>query len=349
MARAKVRHRAGMRRKKFGAFPTATGGIARLAYQYAKEAGLNVNRLLKQSELTAWQIADDSIRVPVENQIKFLNVVADAMQDELLGLRLARQVDLRKIGLLYYVLASSPTLTDALLRVARYSGINNEGVRITFRQRRDASIAFQYSGVSRMSDRHQIEFFAAVLVRIVKHLVGRELKPESVGFMHRRSEFSPDFKAFFRCSVAFGGDVDEVVYRNSFMTLPVVSSDPYLNRMLVKYCEEAISERRAKSSDWRHSVENSIAQLLPHGQARLPEVCRQLGVTPRTLSRRLATEGSTFAGVLDALRQDLAKRYLREPGLQISEIAWLLGYRQASSFNHAFKRWTGKMPSRLRH
>jgi AraC-like DNA-binding protein len=51
---------------------------------------------------------------------------------------------------------------------------------------------------------------------------------------------------------------------------------------------------------------------------------------------------------LDALRRDLAKRYLREPELTISEIAWLLGYRQTSSFNHAFKRWTGKMPSGVR-
>ena len=79
----------------------------------------------------------------------------------------------------------------------------------------------------------------------------------------------------------------------------------------------------------------------------MSEVCRELGVSSRTLSRRLTSEGYTFAGLVDALRSDLAKRYLREPELTISKIAWLLGYRQTSSFTHAFKRWTGKIPSRV--
>jgi len=128
----------------------------------------------------------------------------------------------------------------------------------------------------------------------------------------------------------------------------VVSADRYLNSLLEKFCDDAIAERRAISGDWRLRVENAIAPLLPHGQARMLEVCRELGVGSRTLARRLKSEGCTFAEVLDALRSDLAKRYLLEPELTVSEIAWLLGYRQASSFDHAFKRWTGKMPSQVR-
>jgi AraC-like DNA-binding protein len=113
---------------------------------------------------------------------------------------------------------------------------------------------------------------------------------------------------------------------------------------LVQYCDEALASRIAKSSAWRLSVENAIAPLLPHGRARIAEISQRLGISPRTLERRLATEGLTFSRVLDELRLDLAKRYLRERGLPISEIAWLLGYREASAFNHAFKRWTGTTP-----
>ncbi len=68
----------------------------------------------------------------------------------------------------------------------------------------------------------------------------------------------------------------------------------------------------------------------------------------RTLERRLATESVSFGGVLDDLRFELAKRYLREPGLPISEIAWLLGYTDPSAFTHSFKRWTGKPPTEMR-
>jgi AraC-like DNA-binding protein len=95
-------------------------------------------------------------------------------------------------------------------------------------------------------------------------------------------------------------------------------------------------------------VENAIVPLLPHGHARIGTIAAELGVSRRTLARRLAAEGLTFRKVLDDLRFDLTKRYLREEDLPISEIAWLLGYRETSALNHAFKRWTGRTPTRGR-
>jgi AraC-like DNA-binding protein len=86
--------------------------------------------------------------------------------------------------------------------------------------------------------------------------------------------------------------------------------------------------------------------LLPHGQADIGKIAAELGVSRRTLARRLAAEGLSFRKVLDSLRFDLAKRYIGERDLPVSEIAWLLGYREASTLNHAFKRWTGGAPKR---
>jgi AraC-like DNA-binding protein len=95
-------------------------------------------------------------------------------------------------------------------------------------------------------------------------------------------------------------------------------------------------------------LENAIVPLLPHGKARADEVAGRLGLSPRTLARRLASEGLTFEGILSELRADLAKRYLRDEALAISQIAWLLGYKEVSAFTHAFKRWTGKTPREAR-
>lgn len=337
-----------MARARPKTFPTASGGLARLAYERAKKAGADAEGLLKRANLTVQHATDDRIRIAARSQVEFLNLVARAVQDEFLGFRLAQQVDLRKLGLLYYVLASSETLADALQRVARYSTITNESVRLTYRQHRDACITFQYSGISRLRDQHQIESFVTILVRICRQLTGRQLAPDSITFMHRRTRLPSDLQSFFGCPVKFGNDVDALTYARKSADMAVVGADPFLNSLLKKYCEEAISHRRATSSDWRPEVENAIAQLLPHGQARVPEICRRLGVSRRTLARRLASEKLTFSKVLDALRRDLAQRYLRDPALSMSEIAWLLGYRQASSFNHAFKRWTGKVPRQVR-
>jgi AraC-like DNA-binding protein len=333
---------------RFETLPTSTGAITRAAYARALQARLDVAPLLRHAGLTVEQVEDPRVRIGVGNQIRFLDLVANAIGDEFLGVRLAQEFELREMGLLYYVQASSETLGDALQRVARYSSIHNEGVRIRYRQRNDMSIAFEYAGVARLKDCHQIEFFVTVLVRICRHLTGHHVSPSRVKLMHRRAELPSDFKALLGCDVAFGSDVDEVAYSASTERLPTVNPDPYLNNLLLKYCDEALSNRRADASAWRLNVENAVAPLLPHGRARVAEISRRLGVSRRTLARRLASEGMTFAEVLDGLRSDLARRYLQESDLPMSKVAWLLGYRETSAFNHAFKRWTGETPRQVR-
>ena len=335
-------------RNRFSSVPTASGGIARAAYARALEARLPVGPLLKSSNLTPHQVENSHFRMPVTNQIKFLNVVADELPDPFLGIHLAEDIDLREMGLLYYVLASSVTLGDALRRLARYSCINNEGIRITCHESKDITVRLEYAGVARLSDRHQIEFFVITLLRICRQLTGLSLSPRGVKLAHRRTELPGGIKKVFGCNVAFGSNADEVVYPRLAKSITTVNADPYLNSLLVRYCEEALSNRRLQSGAWRLRVENAIVPLLPHGQAKMGETAKKLGVSGRTLMRLLASEGCTFSGILDALRLDLAKSYLREQNLPISEVAWLLGFQEVSAFFHACKRWTGKTPKQVR-
>ena len=113
--------------------PTASGGIARAAYVWAVKEHVPVEPLLRRANLSLQQAQNPDARIPVRDQIQFLNLVADELDEDFLGIRLAETIDLRQLGLLYYVAASSDTLGDALQRVARYSTILNEGVRIKYR------------------------------------------------------------------------------------------------------------------------------------------------------------------------------------------------------------------------
>ena len=155
----------------------AGGGITRAAYAFASRAHVSVGPLLKRANLSVQQIKNPRLRIPVKDQIKFLNLVADKLRDEFLGIRLAQTLNLRELGLLYYVMASSDTLGDALRRGARYSTIQNEGVQIDYRGGKVVTVTFNYIGVARQPDRHQIEIFITILLRVCQELSGLALAP----------------------------------------------------------------------------------------------------------------------------------------------------------------------------
>jgi len=326
--------------------PSAMGVASRLAYEYARTRGLAVRSLLRRVGLSADDLENPRTRIPVSDQIEFLNLVADEVGDDLLGLQLASQFDLRMAGLLYYVFASSETLREVFERGARYSAVVNEGVVQKFIDGRHAGLAIRYAGVRRQADRHQIEFWVVTLIRMCRQLTGQHLRPMRVRLTHFRGRGQARLERYIGCGLEFGADADEILFARDVLQLRVVNADPYLNRLLVEACEHALASSRSPSS-FSARVENVVAPLLPHGEARAAVVAARLGVSPRTFARRLAEEGLTFSQLLGRLRLDLARRYLVQERLAISKVAWLLGYQEVGAFSHAFRRWTGKSPSEV--
>jgi AraC-like DNA-binding protein len=253
-----------------------------------------------------------------------------------------------KFGLPYYVMASSQTLGDGLKRIARYSQITNEAVVVGYREGNTLVINLSYSGVPRHSDRHQMEFCMFAVLRICRMLTGQNIVPQHFWISHYRSERTSEMARFVGTEVKFGADTDEFALSVNARELPLIHADPYLNDLLPKYCEAALAERGGDTSQLRTRVENAISSLLPHGRVLVEDIARSLGMSERTLARKLSDEGLNFTEILQQLRRDLAVRYLDDRKLHISKIAWLLGFHEVSAFTHAFKRWTGKTPKQMR-
>jgi len=335
--------------ERFCSVPSATGAIARLACARLRELGKDVGGLLAKVGAMPEQVNDDAIRLEVPKQIRILELAAEELRDGLLGFHLARDFDLREIGLVYYVIASSERLTDALLNGKRYCTIMNEGVRLDVKlDDRAAAITLDYVDIDRRSDRHQIEFWLVTLVRICRQVTATRLAPRHVRVRHWRDETPTEMRSFFGCDVELGGASDEIIFSSPVASLPIVGSDNYLNDMLLRYAEEALADRPQVRSSLRSAVERVLPQLLPHAKASASNVAQKLCVSRRTLSRKLRDERVAFAEILEETRAGLAKRYLAERDLPVSEIAWLLGYGEASAFTHAFKRWTGMTPREFR-
>jgi len=324
--------------------PRALGVLTRLAFSRARAAGISTGPLLDRAGLSRRLIDDPAGRLRVRDQIEFLNLVGDAMDDDLLGFHLAQDCELRAVGLYYYVLASSETVRDVCQRGARYSNLINEGVIQHFIDGRHTGIRTTFSGVSRYEDRHQVEFWTATIVRMLRQLTGTRLVPQRVCFVHPRKRGARELSSYFGCEVEFIADADEIVFARSAGALPVVNADPYLNRMLLAICEETLARGTTNTGSVRTRVENEIATLLPHGKARAALIASRLGMSQRSLARHLADQRTSFSELLIAIRRNLATRYLKDESLPICQIAWLLGFQDPGAFSHAFKRWYGTAP-----
>jgi AraC-like DNA-binding protein/transcriptional regulator with XRE-family HTH domain len=334
--------------KQLSDLPTVQGGLSRLAADRVRRAGIKLEPLLSRVGLTIDQIDDPERRFNASNQIAFLEAAAESLNDDFLGFRLGEEFDLRDLGLLYYVMASSDTLGDALKRASRYSRITNEAVVLQYQEAREPKLRLVYSGIPRHADQQQIEFCIVAMVRVSRALSGRRFFPKHVSIGHVRPRGLAKLAGVLGKGLEFGGDADEIDFPAGSADWPLVDADARLNKILLKACEESLRSRKSNTSRLRVAVENTISPLLPHGQAKMDVVAKKLGMSERTLTRRLAEEGVTFNEILQQLKASLARRYLEEDNMPISRIAWLLGFEEASSFSHACRRWTGKSPRELR-
>jgi AraC-like DNA-binding protein len=328
--------------------PSTAGAVARLVCAKLRSAGRGFGPILSEAGLKVEQIDDPKIRLIASSQVKLLEIAADELHDDLLGYHLAREFEPRAVGLLHYVLASSSNLANALGRAERYTRIVDEGISLKFNVEQTAVVALNYVDGERLLDRQHIEFWLFGIVRVCRIFTDTRLAPLRVKARHVRDPAPAEFRSFLGCDMDFGADANEIIFPRNVATLPFVNADEHLNRLLTEYAEDALAHRTPQKDHIRSRVEKMIAPLLPHGNARVSEVARELGLSPRTLSRLLSAEGLRFSAILEQFRLDLAKAYLNDPAFSISEIAWLLGYREVSAFTHAFRRWTGMTPRRSR-
>ena len=162
-------------------------------------AGVPTEPLLSKAGLTLDEMLNHAVRFRVRDQIAFLNLAARALKDEFLGFHLAQHVELREVGLLYYVLSSSENLKDALERASRYSGIVNEGVVQEFVAGKHHRMSVRYVGVSRHPDRHQIEFWMGCYTTCRK---SHPYHSRSVRFVHMRKVTMPASGVFWgQCQI----------------------------------------------------------------------------------------------------------------------------------------------------
>lgn len=311
--------------------------------------GYPAKQLLAQIGLDERDIATDRARIPFAKHAAFFELASKTVGDPCLGLNFGKTRETRDAGLLGYVGLSSPTLLDGIRSLSQYrrvfsdaSEIDVDGLEITGRVR------WWFYGLGRDLPRQCLEFAASNIVRAFREVCGKHLVPVTVTFVHSRIEDIDLFERHFGCPVHFGCDENVIQLKRDDLKLPLIEADDRLLNLLRQYCRDVLARYPADAPNLEERIERLVMDRLTSSTVRFRDVAMQLGMSPRSLSRRLAEDGTSYRDIVDNLRKELALRYLGDQRLSSTEIAFLLGYNELSTFNHAFKRWTGLTPTQHR-
>jgi len=172
---------------------------------------------------------------------------------------------------------------------------------------------------------------------------GEALNPDRVTLTRPAPEDPGPWFSTFRCPVIFASDANRLVLSMTKATKPLPGADPEMVAMHDQVIQRYLASLDRGDVLTRARVE--ITEQLPSGGVSEESVAHALNMTKRTLHRKLREQGETFRSLLTSVRRDLVAGFLRDPGLNLTEVAFLLGFSDASAFSRAFKRWFGRPPS----
>jgi AraC-like DNA-binding protein len=265
------------------------------------------------------------------------------IKDPCLGLRAAEFWHPSHFNALGYAWLASSTLRDALSRLDRYIHVLSQDIDVHLDDT-DEGLTFTLSDTFEHVVRMDLSM--ATVMAMCRLNFGPNLKPVAVRFIHPEPSCGEKYFAFFKGPVYFDAASDSLTLLKKDADKHLPSGNPHLaqinDRIIIRYLSEL------NDDDIVHRTQSAIIDLLPSGLVSDEKVARKLYLSVRSLQRKLQQGGTSFRKLLDRTREDLARQYICDNGVDLTEIAFLLGFSEHSAFSRAFKRWTGRTPSDMR-
>ena len=202
-------------------------------------------------------------------------------------------------------------------------------------------------GERRLGLRMSNEQTIVAITQISREVSQRPFSPDAIYFKHKSPDDLTAHEAYFGCPVHYGADRDALEISKDALSAPNRLGDPSISTFFDAHLDKELAEL-ADDQGLERRVRIQIAKALSEGVPTVADVADRLGLSGRTLQRRLAEKGYAFQDLVDEARQDLAERLLRRTDYALAEVAFLTGFAEQSTFSRAFKRWSGQTPATYR-
>src|SRR5690625_1011889 len=235
---------------------------------------------------------------------------------------------------------------DALTRMVRYKQLcPPETLLIT--EKGDAyTIELEWLDSDQPGPAMVIGITLAFLLELGRRGTGQPLTAKSVEFSHFMGDVQT-LESYFGCRVQIGGSRNKLTLHRSDLHLPFVSYNAELLEVLTPVLDQSLNDYK-RSNSISEMVKWIMKRSLAGGSTNIQTIAGELGMSNRTLQRRLHDENTTFNQLLTQIRRNQAREYLKDPSIDISEVAFLIGYEDQNSFYRAFRVWEGDTPSKWR-
>jgi AraC-like DNA-binding protein len=326
--------------------PTALGswGLALVAALRSRK--VNADALLAEVGLSIEALADPNRRHPVDVTKRLWRLSVQATRDPAFGIEVARHTTYQTFHALGFSLATSTTLREALERIVRFFAIVTDAADIALHVEPERLRLTVHLRPSADPADEAVDAFVAATVRLCRTLCGRMFSPLAVELRRAPPADPSPFARYFRLPVTFGAPLDALTFDRVSAEARLLTANAEIARANDAVAAEYLA--RLSASRLTPRVRSAIVEQLPQGEPDPSVVARRVGMSLRTLQRRLSEEGTSFQTLLDETRESLARGYLDEGRYSVSEITYLLGFAGVSNFSRAFKRWTGQSPSSYR-
>lgn len=302
--------------------------------EIAKQAGIDTNAIYRMSD-----------RISAYKMQKVWEIVKELTGDDCIGLTYANYIQPASLNGLGLAWITSDSLMDSIKRLVKFQRSISTAIVFTIKE-----IDKRYHIILRSNLKNavdvSIDASIASLLKMCRITFGPELEVDRVSISHEKPNCAEQFAEYFGVPVEFDAAETEIVFSKETIEKRLVTANPELARMNDQVVIEYLKKYDKKNIS--HQVRAKIIEMLNNGVPNQERIARELNMSLRNLQRKLKSEGASYNLILDEIRSDLSRQYLRGSDRTIFEIAYMLGFSDSSNFSRAFRRWEGVSPQQYR-
>jgi AraC-like DNA-binding protein len=314
----------------------------------AHALGLRVDVGLASVGLATSDLENPELRVSHALVDRMLRGVILQSGERDLGLLAAEHLLPSHLDVVEYAARTQPTLQGAFEQSLRYYALLHDGIEADLKLEGDrAIISISFGGLA--IGEAATEFVLAVHLMSARRITGlANLMPIETHFTHGRPKNTSAHQRIFGPALQFGQAKNAIIYPRAVLDTPLLAADSGLARVLERHALDTL-QKLGRNTSLPERVRELVRHDLTSGRLTAESLARRLGMSSRTLHRRLVAQGSSYRGIIDDVRREIAMRCLRDPQLSIREVGYLLGFTTGPAFHRAFRRWTGTTAATFRN